>query len=185
MTQLVSRLLLAILVFPLSIALFLMVTALVTRMRGTPPAILAVAIWAVVYTFIAGYWWAIWRDLVRWTPARRQATLVAGVLALLAASVLAALIFAFAAPVPGFPALLLGGAIAPVVWVFGTVLIWRETPAERAERLRNAGGNVIACPVCGYNLTGLREARCPECGGSFKLEEILAAQRERGEIPDQ
>jgi predicted Zn-ribbon and HTH transcriptional regulator len=32
----------------------------------------------------------------------------------------------------------------------------------------------MACPNCGYNLTGLREARCPECGSQFTLDELFA-----------
>ncbi len=29
-----------------------------------------------------------------------------------------------------------------------------------------------ACAVCGYNLTGLNEPRCPECGSPFGREEL-------------
>jgi uncharacterized paraquat-inducible protein A len=28
------------------------------------------------------------------------------------------------------------------------------------------------CPNCDYNLTGLREPRCPECGWTFTFEEL-------------
>lgn len=31
------------------------------------------------------------------------------------------------------------------------------------------------CPACGYDLIGLSEARCPECGRRFTLEELWAA----------
>ena len=41
----------------------------------------------------------------------------------------------------------------------------------------------ILCPVCGYNLTGLREARCPECGGTFTLDQLAASQPQRNEHP--
>jgi rubrerythrin len=34
----------------------------------------------------------------------------------------------------------------------------------------------VSCPSCGYNLTGLNEARCPECGAKFTLDELFAAQ---------
>jgi hypothetical protein len=37
-----------------------------------------------------------------------------------------------------------------------------EPPAEPA----------LHCPTCGYNLTGLPENRCPECGGSFVSTEL-------------
>lgn len=28
------------------------------------------------------------------------------------------------------------------------------------------------CPTCGYNLTGLTENRCPECGRQFELKQL-------------
>lgn len=30
----------------------------------------------------------------------------------------------------------------------------------------------LHCPTCGYNLTGLPENRCPECGKRFSLERL-------------
>jgi len=57
----------------------------------------------------------------------------------------------------------------------GTVIAWRETPRERADRLARLGAAIV-CPLCGYNLAGFREARCPECGGSFTLDQLAATQ---------
>ncbi len=37
------------------------------------------------------------------------------------------------------------------------------------------------CPTCGYNLTGLEENRCPECGAGFNIEQILA-ERHKAEL---
>jgi hypothetical protein len=37
----------------------------------------------------------------------------------------------------------------------------------------------LACPLCGYNLRGLIEPRCPECGFAFKWDELLDATRHR------
>ena len=34
------------------------------------------------------------------------------------------------------------------------------------------------CPACGYDLTGLHEARCPECGRSYTLDELFSALSE-------
>jgi hypothetical protein len=70
----------------------------------------------------------------------------------------------------------IGGILAIVLWLIATVLIWRETPAERALRLAASPASAIACPNCGYNLTGLTESRCPECGSKFTLNELLASQ---------
>jgi predicted amidophosphoribosyltransferase len=72
----------------------------------------------------------------------------------------------------------------PIVWVLATVILWRETAAERLARMsRLVSHPTVLCPVCGYNLSGLREARCPECGGSFTLDELAASQPQRDEHP--
>ena len=70
----------------------------------------------------------------------------------------------------------LAGLILAVLQVWYVAL-----PAERAERLRSSGRANIVCPTCGYNLTGLTNARCPECGGQFTLDELLAAQPARAD----
>ena len=41
----------------------------------------------------------------------------------------------------------------------------------------NAIGAEILCPLCEYNLRGLAEPRCPECGYQFVWSEILTAQQ--------
>jgi hypothetical protein len=35
----------------------------------------------------------------------------------------------------------------------------------------------VLCPLCGYNLRGLPEARCPECGGKFDWPDLLDPTR--------
>ncbi len=73
-------------------------------------------------------------------------------------------------------AALVVGILVIAGWLLATVFLWRETPAERAARLGRTGGSAVTCPSCGYNLTGLAEARCPECGTRFTLDELLAGQ---------
>ena len=43
--------------------------------------------------------------------------------------------------------------------------------ANRAEDL--------LCPLCGYNLRGLIESRCPECGFKFTWRELIEAEENR------
>jgi hypothetical protein len=51
------------------------------------------------------------------------------------------------------------------------------------EMAQRAGPNwetiehAVECPLCRYNLRGLSEARCPECGYSFEWPEILFIAR--------
>jgi hypothetical protein len=40
----------------------------------------------------------------------------------------------------------------------------------------------VACPSCGYNLRGLREARCPECGEAIALRVGLVEPRQAAGI---
>src|ERR1051325_5439857 len=37
----------------------------------------------------------------------------------------------------------------------------------------------VECPVCLYNLRGLNEPRCPECGFAFEWPELLDPQHQR------
>ena len=50
--------------------------------------------------------------------------------------------------------------------------------ADRAGAFRQAAGDVLFCPKCGYNMTGLYEARCPECGSRYTLDQLAAAQKQ-------
>jgi hypothetical protein len=64
--------------------------------------------------------------------------------------------------------------------LLSTVLVWRETAAERLAPLTAHGVPAIACPLCGYNRAGLTEAGCPECGGRFTLEQPVLARPTAG-----
>jgi len=58
--------------------------------------------------------------------------------------------------------MLIRGGTVPITWVLSTVMVWRETAAERLALLTAHRMPVLACPVCGYDLAGLTEARCRE-----------------------
>lgn len=56
--------------------------------------------------------------------------------------------------------------------------------ARRGVPLINRDGHVnVHCPVCGYAMIGLTEARCPECGAKFTLDELIRRQ-DFGRIQD-
>ena len=177
MTKLIARLILAMLILPVSASLFVFgFAAIISQSTGAPSSLSIVLLYLGLYTFVATYWILLWRTMIRWTRERVMRTFLAGVLAVLMSGAAAGFVFmVFRRSEPAL-VLLISGAIVPVVWVLATVLIWRETPAERIERLSSAGREAISCPVCGYNMTGLSEARCPECGTRFTLDQLVVTQ---------
>jgi hypothetical protein len=126
--------------------------------------------------FIA-VWIMIWHRDVKWTKRRTVRTLTSSILAVFMAVLIG--IAPYAAN--GFSHL--EGAIFWIgwsyyyLWLAGILVCWRESNAERNARL-NAGPTstpTILCPNCRYNMTGLREAKCPECGSTFTLDQLHRA----------
>lgn len=129
-------------------------------------------------------WCAIWRQLVRWTSARRLWTIASIFLAMVPAAAMVLLLSLTMRFSPDEIAAVFSAMIWAPAWLACTALVWRETRLERIGRLRRLGADAIPCPACGYNLTGLREARCPECGSQFTLEQLLASQRRDADLGD-
>ncbi|MCG3125239.1 MAG: hypothetical protein CHACPFDD_00055 [Phycisphaerae bacterium] len=179
MTRLVARILLAMLIVPICGAVVVGFVALWMTRNRPPTAFGFLGMWFTVYAVVGAYWLLLWYRSVRWTAVRIVATVAAAVAALLFSTVVGTVLSNTFAGMGAPPVhILIAGGFAPILWVLGTILIWRESPVERAARL--AGGAVV-CPVCGYNLTGLAEARCPECGTTFTLDQLFASQDARGE----
>ena len=176
MTRTVARLVLAMLLLPASGAVFIILFVAMLQ-PGSPPSVFRlILLWSIVYLFIAVYWLLLWRSEVRWTPRRVVATAGGTAVALLSGVGMAALCIAVNNILPPQVLVLAGGGAVPIAWVLLTVIVWRETADERAQRLAAAGASDVICPVCGYRMTGLREARCPECGAAYTLEQLMAVQ---------
>jgi len=125
--------------------------------------------------FLALYVWFVWRRCVRPTSLFWRRTMVSVAVALAAGLALG-----------GMTALedtefgiFIGSVSAPIVWLTAIVVALRETDEERSGRLGKVSADSVVCPKCGYSLTGLSEARCPECGARYTLSELLAAQPAR------
>lgn len=181
MSPLVSRILLTILLFPTAL-LFLFLTFLFLDQLGSGSDLETIGGGTLMTCgYMIVYWLLVWCRDVRWTPARRRSTwLAAGVAAALGGT----LGFTILVSVPKDEelAVVSGSLTATLLWIVATVLLWRETPDERGARLARAGADTLVCPSCGYNLTGLREARCPECGAAFTLNDLLASQPGREQV---
>jgi len=144
-----------------------------------PPVLL---LWTAVYLVIGATWITIWRPVVRWTPKRIAQTVTTALVAIAAGVAFGFTIFMVGRSnqMPMGIAVLLGGGFPPIVWVLATVMVWRETNAERTVRL--AGGSdadSVVCPMCGYDMRGVRMAQCPECGVEFTLGQLVRAQPKR------
>jgi hypothetical protein len=178
MSQLLSRILLTILLFP-SATLVLFVAFIFlerTVWRSDGDAFTAASLLTCAY--MIAYWLALWRRSVVWTDRRKTMTAMCGV----AAGSVGAVVGISMGMLQSYNHWLgwmFGSLTAAVLWIIGTICIWRETVAERAARISRAGVDTLVCPNCGYNLTGLSEARCPECGSRFTIDELLASQPNR------
>jgi hypothetical protein len=180
MSRLIARILLCMLMFPIAVVCFCAAAMTMDRIFNSIYSLLYSA-GLVTWAFIAVYWTLVWRKSVRWTLWRILVPLIAALIGLAVGAVSP---FALYRSGNREDHILLLSILIPSLWLVATVLAWRESPAERATRLGASGRANVSCPTCGYNLTGLTEARCPECGTKFTLDELLAAQpgRASGEM---
>lgn len=137
---------------------------------------LAVAVIAVV-------WLLLWRRSVRWTRSRVAVTTICtGVL--LGAPLLQLLpdadgttTFWYQVFWAARPGLIL---VSIAFFIAGTAWSWRDRN-PRESHAANRGDldldRLHSCPNCNYNLRGLREIRCPECGWSQTVDELVAGVR--------
>jgi hypothetical protein len=183
MSRLISRILLTILMLPLAAAVyFIMFFIVIERARSSgnwnyPEREIRafVAGGAMTWAFVAIYWSMLWRKSVSWTKRRAWQTFAGAGAAVIAAGIIA-VIFGIIADDDALAPSFVATCLAPALWLVATTFIWRETAAERAARIQSTGKGALTCPTCGYNLTGLTEARCPECGSKFTIDELLAQQ---------
>ncbi len=129
--------------------------------------------------FFAGGWVVIWMKMVQWTSRRVGWTVGVVIISLIVAGLfygLMPLIVRYSAHELG---IFVGSMAWAMSWLIGTSIIWQENSRERGERLRQLGIHAVACPDCGYNLTGLKEAKCPECGAAYTLDQLYASIAEQ------
>jgi hypothetical protein len=185
MSQLIARILLAIFVIPLASLVYVVTTVqserwlrqwfvshnyydYYQRVDRLSFALSGLIAWA----FLATWWFLLWRKSVRWNGRRIGVTAASVLVAAAAGFFIASILNKSERGFGDF----VGSATAPLLWIVATIFVWRETANERATRVDNTGRDAIICPTCGYNLTGLKDARCPECGTQFTLDQLLASQ---------
>ncbi len=109
---------------------------------------------------------AIWWPTVRWTPARQLAAVMAtGVLG--AAVVVGMLVSGWFMSAIGMlataVACVVGGSVAMVILY---CVCW-------SPPVGSGGPSDVRCLECLYDMRGQHECRCPECGASFTVAELL------------
>ena len=181
MSRLLARIMLAIFMLPVAALVWVVVFAVLYEglFRSREEQCLLVS-GLVSAAFVGGYWVLLWRRSVRWNAPRVYGSIG---LALGAVAVGGLVGWSMDHLEHGLGSFLFGPA-ATFAWLVGTVFMWRETQGERASRLDACSGTSLVCPACGYNLTGLSQATCPECGVRYSIDELLASQpgREDSEI---
>ena len=178
MSQLVSRILLAIFLFPLAAVFYLIIFFVLDnnqRYSGNRDTVDFLISGVITWIGVALYWGLIWRSTVKWNGKRLGLAATAALLCATCGAIVAGLISLVTRGGNGGFAMFVATVLAILLWLVATVFLWRETSAERRARVAGTG-NAITCPNCGYNLTGLHESRCPECGTRFTLDELLVAQ---------
>jgi signal transduction histidine kinase len=178
MSRLIASILLSTLLFPLGAILYVVVFFLTLETRWSSGALrdeMACLVAGVVTSaFVGWYWVMLWRKTVNWNAARRARTrnfaTAAVVVGVIAGTATGAMEREF-----GF---FIASVTPPLLWMVATVLVWRETDAERTARLRANGraDGGIPCPACAYDMTGLKGTRCPECGSEITIDELIASQ---------
>jgi hypothetical protein len=177
MSQLISRILLTILIFPATVLFYCVAFLLIEELLVHSDEAAVVVAAVLSSAFMIAYWCLLWRRTVAWTPQRLTRTFAALGGAAAAGGVIgASMLWLF--PDEQWVAAFFSIACGSVAWIILTIFVWREATDERAERLRGSRDAVV-CPNCGYNLTGLSGTRCPECGRQYTINELLAEQPAR------
>jgi len=73
------------------------------------------------------------------------------------------------------------GVLALVVVTGGVValfafLVWRNGYVRGWQAARDVPPT---CPACGYDLSGLTQCRCPECGATYEIDKLWRTSIQR------
>jgi hypothetical protein len=163
--------------FPIAIVIY--VAAMISFIDEIAP--IFAFLWAniIVACFVAYYWIKLWHKTVRWTRYRIIGTGLSAIGCLVIGIIFGTIVGSFMRYDEGEFTVFIAGILTILLWLVATILLWRETPAERAERVKLSADDAIFCLKCGYNMTGMHESRCPECGTKYTVDQLLAGQSQQ------
>jgi DNA-directed RNA polymerase subunit RPC12/RpoP len=178
MPHIIAKLLLAMVTMLGAPLLFLLIAIMLDGQRLGEVTALAVGAIFSLTTFAIVWTW-LWKDDVLWTKRRIGRTAWWAGLSLLTSTMVA---FLFTSMMPRFYEEIffcVAAGLCYMMWIVSSILCWRETKAERGSCISRLSGKGpgVPCPTCGYDMTGLREAKCPECGSAFTLDQLYLAWR--------
>ena len=123
--------------------------------------------------FLAASWWL-------WNRGPRRRTVVAPVvitIGIVAATITLGVLAEETLPGDGELVILgivfLAAAAIILVWLNA---LRHRSPRRRPLRDQQDGLPDVRCPTCDYRMVGLTESRCPECGTTYTLDELIARQ---------
>lgn len=134
---------------------------------------------------MAAGWLVVWFRVIRWTQRRWRGTVLLFGMAIAAQAVIAVLAHALITrrvlrePLVGFSNLAVG-----LISLGLMIRLWTETTMERFARIRDAGADARVCPACRYDMSGLTNLTCPECGTSFTLGQMADEHQRVAAPPD-
>jgi len=128
-------------------------------------------------------WVLVWRRHVLWSAHRTIATVLAVIGSVLFGGLILLGLYVFLSAlrrhVDSALIVVVGSSCFALAWIVLAARAGMETDDERHNRLSRGSRGNLPCPKCGYNLTGLREATCPECGTKYTLDELVSAVADR------
>jgi hypothetical protein len=170
MDPLITRILLSIILWPTVVVIYFVSFVLLESHNIDENYAF---VWSGIGTgFVIVVWLLlVWRSQIHWTKGRLWWTWLS-VPAAAICGTLGALGMGLALPYNRWDlSTFVGTLVALCSWPMIAVFVWRENADERGRRSVN-----VSCPACSYNLTGLSECRCPECGAQYTIDQLYAAQ---------
>jgi len=124
-----------------------------------------------------GIWLGLWSGRVSWTR-RRMAITVALAVSLLASPIGILLVEPGSTRGWGsvaWTAMCVLPFFGLAAWFAGTSWIWRTSRGAAPDSPDDSSTLAVAmqCATCGYSLKGLTTIRCPECGWSTTVDDLL------------
>src|SRR5690349_5640327 len=123
MSQLVSRILLAVLMIPAASLIYLITYLASERTFGYswrpwPSIVSGLSVWC----FVAIWWFWLWRGGVQWNSSRRLWTFLSAGGAVIVRYVAGVLVYPIESGVGEF----VGCTTAPLAWLIAVTIVWRE-----------------------------------------------------------